>query len=141
MPSADLPSGLRISHPPSEGGQIVILPCLDLYHTPPDSGKHQCKSRARKRRFDATLKTGGGFRVSGFGCVVHGFRLQVSSFVLRKAFWLSNFVLRVAFRASDFEFCACSGFWAPHKFRISGFGQVPNFGFLASSGFWVSGDL
>jgi len=40
------PPGLRgISHPISMAGQIIFLNCLDLYHTPPDSGKSQYKSR------------------------------------------------------------------------------------------------
>jgi hypothetical protein len=37
---------------PSQGSQIVFFNRLDLYHTPPDSGERQRRSRTRKRRFD-----------------------------------------------------------------------------------------
>ena len=37
---------------PSEGGQIVLFKCLDVYHKSPDSGERQCKSRICRRRCD-----------------------------------------------------------------------------------------
>ena len=34
---------------PSEREQIIFFDCLDFYHTAPDSGERQYKSRAKKR--------------------------------------------------------------------------------------------
>jgi len=43
---------------PSEGEQIVLFNCLDLYHKSPDSGELQYKSTSYKRRFDPALRAG-----------------------------------------------------------------------------------
>jgi len=48
--------------PRSEYDQIVFFHCLYLYHKSPDSGERPCKSRTWERRFDATLRAGGGHR-------------------------------------------------------------------------------
>jgi len=52
-------------HQPSEWDQIVFFNRLDLYHTSPDSGAHQYRSRTRNRRFDATLRAGGWIDTRG----------------------------------------------------------------------------
>ena len=41
-----------VIYQPSEGGQIVLFKCLDLYHKLPDFGERQCKSRIYRRRCD-----------------------------------------------------------------------------------------
>ena len=35
--------------------QVSLCNCLDLYHTPPDSGERQYKSRSRESRFDPAM--------------------------------------------------------------------------------------
>ena len=35
-----------------------VFNCLDLYHTPPDSGERLYKSRSKNRRIDSALRAG-----------------------------------------------------------------------------------
>ena len=42
----------RVAGVGSTGPQIVLCNCLDLHHTPPDSGDCQCRSNTWRRRFD-----------------------------------------------------------------------------------------
>ena len=56
---------IYIYHQPEEGQRTVFFKCLDLYHTSPDSGERQCKSRAWKRRISPAL------RAAGHGCPRH----------------------------------------------------------------------
>ena len=47
-------------HPPSEGETIAFSNRLDLYRKSPDSGELQYTSRIGTRRFDRTVRAGGG---------------------------------------------------------------------------------
>ena len=42
----------------SEGDHIAVLILLDLYHTSPDAGERQYKSRTWRKRFDPALRAG-----------------------------------------------------------------------------------
>ena len=48
--------------PTIRGGANHLFNCLDVYHTPPDSGELQYKSRICKRRFDPSLRSAGSAR-------------------------------------------------------------------------------
>ena len=48
--------GVRCRVKGSEWDQIVLFTCLALYHTKPDFGERQYRSRTRKKRFDPSAR-------------------------------------------------------------------------------------